>query len=92
MAKMRREVIALSLLAVVAAAAIVFVICLPPARSTAGRGGYISMASGGISTVWFRLTWVGVSVFVSVGLALCLALAACVALLISGIKRKRNDE
>ena len=91
MAKMRRAVIALSLLAVVAAAAIVFVIWFLPARSTAGRGGSASSA-GGISAVGYGISWVGLSVIVGVGLAVCLALAACVVLLMSGIKGKRDEE
>ena len=91
MAKMRRAVIAL-LLAVVAAAATVFVSGLLPARSAAGRGGTVSVTSGGILTAGFRIKWVGVSVIVGVGLAVCLVLAACVVLLMSGIKGKRDEE
>ena len=94
MPKMRSVVIALTLLAVVAASAIVFVIWIGPGRSgTSSRGATSSAAAGGggISAVAGGITWLGLSVVVGAGLAVCLGLAACVALLVSGVHGRRDE-
>ena len=92
MAKMRSVVISLCLLAVAVAAAIMCVIWFLPGRSTSGPSGTTSSAATGISAVGYGISWAGLSVIVGVGLAVCLVLVACAVLLVSGVRRRRDDD
>jgi hypothetical protein len=77
---MRSGVIALTLLAVVAASAIVCVIWLVLGRSRASSG--VGISAGGISVMAGGISWLEIYVFVGAGLTICFVLAAFVALLV----------
>jgi len=74
--KTKPTVITVALLALICSAVIAMVICRMPDRST----------PTGISAVAGGITWLELYAVAGGGLAICLAIAACVALLMS----KRN--
>ena len=74
MAKRKSIVVALTMLAVVCFVAIAIVIWRAPGRPTATGGTGISAVAGGIS-------WLELYLIAGGGLAICFALAGCVALL-----------
>ena len=77
MANKRTRIIALTLLAGVCSVAIPVLIWRVPGRSTRTSGPGISAYAGGIPS------WLAMCVIAGVGLAICFAVAACVALLVS---------